>query len=230
MTVNSVTAVLFMWHALKLSWQQRISDHQSDSLLPTRWKTISLNSAKILLISHCKWNIWSLCCENHSIGNNWEWNGHFCAFCRHLKLAKKEWSPGLFSRVAPWTRALGMMRKITVTKEILDWNVCQVTVTNIIFFSVRERAVFYKSCNLIGSVSGQYSPHAARSRLNRFRNHLLGFRKKKSYSPAKVGPYREKLCLMYRPRPYPRPRAQFLPYGPPVWWITYMYCCVSAVA
>ena len=133
MTVNSVTAVLFMWHALKLSWQQRISDHQSDSLLPTRWKTISLNSAKILLISHCKWNIWSLCCENHSIGNNWEWNGHFCAFCRHLKLAKKEWSPGLFSRVAPWTRALGMMRKITVTKEILDWNVCQVTVTNIIF-------------------------------------------------------------------------------------------------
>ena len=31
------------------------------------------------------------------------------------------------------------------------------------FFSVRERAVFYKSCNLIGSESGQYSPHPARS-------------------------------------------------------------------
>ena len=36
------------------------------------------------------------------------------------------------------------------------------------FFSVRERALFYKSCNLIGSESGQYSPHPARSRLNRF--------------------------------------------------------------
>ena len=72
--------------------------------------------------------------------------------------------------------------------------------SNIIFFSVRERAVFYKSCNLIGSVSGQYSPHAARSRLNRFRNHFLGLGKKKCYSPAKVGPYREKLCpLSYVP-------------------------------
>ena len=29
----------------------------------------------------------------------------------------------------------------------------------IYFFSVRERAIFYKSCNLIGSESGQYSPH-----------------------------------------------------------------------
>ena len=26
------------------------------------------------------------------------------------------------------------------------------------------------------------------------RNHLLSFGKKKCYSPAKVGPYREKLC------------------------------------
>ena len=31
------------------------------------------------------------------------------------------------------------------------------------FFSVRERAVFYKFCNLIGSESGKYSPHPARS-------------------------------------------------------------------
>ena len=31
------------------------------------------------------------------------------------------------------------------------------------FFSVRERAVFYKSCYLIGSDSGQYSPHPAHS-------------------------------------------------------------------
>ena len=36
-------------------------------------------------------------------------------------------------------------------------------VARFIFFSVRERAIFYKSCNLIGSESGQYSPHPARS-------------------------------------------------------------------
>ena len=70
MTINSVTAVLFTWQALKLTWQQRISDHQSDSLLPMHWKTISLNSAKTLLISHYKWNTWSLCCENHSIAES----------------------------------------------------------------------------------------------------------------------------------------------------------------
>ena len=33
----------------------------------------------------------------------------------------------------------------------------------VIFFSVRERAVFYKSCDLIGSESRQYSPNPARS-------------------------------------------------------------------
>ena len=32
---------------LKLSWQQPISDHQSDFLLSTHWKTIALNSAKL---------------------------------------------------------------------------------------------------------------------------------------------------------------------------------------
>ena len=31
-------------------------------------------------------------------------------------------------------------------------------ITHVIFFSVRERAVFYKSCDLIGSGSGRYSP------------------------------------------------------------------------
>ena len=45
------------------------------------------------------------------------------------------------------------------------------SITTFIFFSVRERAVFYKSCNLIGSESGQYSPHPACSRLNRFFSH-----------------------------------------------------------
>ena len=38
MTVDSVTAALFTWHALKLSWKQRISEHQSDSLLPAHWR------------------------------------------------------------------------------------------------------------------------------------------------------------------------------------------------
>ena len=33
-----------------------------------------------------------------------------------------------------------------------------VTIHSFIFFSVRERAVFYKSCDLIGSGSGRYSP------------------------------------------------------------------------
>ena len=33
----------------------------------------------------------------------------------------------------------------------------------LVFFSGHERAVFYKSCNLICSESGQYSPHPARS-------------------------------------------------------------------
>ena len=35
-------------------------------------------------------------------------------------------------------------------------------IIHIIFFSFRERAVFYKSSNLIGSESGQYSPHSGR--------------------------------------------------------------------
>ena len=35
-------------------------------------------------------------------------------------------------------RAFGMMRKITVTKEILDWNVCQVTVTVAVFLQSRS--------------------------------------------------------------------------------------------
>ena len=51
----------------KIDMTKRISDHQFDSLLPTYWKTISLTSAKTLLISHYKWNIWSLCRKNHSI-------------------------------------------------------------------------------------------------------------------------------------------------------------------
>ena len=69
-------------------------------------------------------------------------------------------------------------------------------ITYIIFFSVRERAVFDKSCNLIGSESGQYSPRPACSQREvPFRNHSLGFRKIwKCYSPAIVGPYWEKLC------------------------------------
>ena len=39
-------------------------------------------------------------------------------------------------------RAFGMKRKITVTKKMLDWNVCQVTVTESI-------VVFLQSCSSI---------------------------------------------------------------------------------
>ena len=49
--------------------------------------------------------------------------------------------------------------------------------TLLFFFSVQERAVFYKSCNLIGSESGQYSPHGLTVG-GSFRNHLFGLRKK----------------------------------------------------
>ena len=52
-----------------------------------------------------------------------------------------------------------------------------------------------------------------------FRNHLLGFRKKqKCYSPAKVGPYWEKLCpssCVYRG--IQDLEHSFSQYGPPVW-------------
>ena len=65
----------------KIDMTKRISDHQSDSLLPTYWKTISLTSAKTLLISHYKWNIWSLVKTTPSLArlvrDTWEWNGSF---------------------------------------------------------------------------------------------------------------------------------------------------------
>ena len=83
MTVNSLTVALFTWHALKLPWQQHISDHQSDSLLPMHWKTISLNSANLFSFRIRHEIFWSLRCENHSITcssivrSSWEWNGPF---------------------------------------------------------------------------------------------------------------------------------------------------------
>ena len=65
------------------------------------------------------------------------------------------------------------------------------------FFSVRERAVFYKSCNLICSECGQYSPQPARSQ----------------WAVLFATIYKvlfTSLCLVYQYR-YPRPRAQFFP-------------------
>ena len=84
----------------------------------------------------------------------------------------------------------------------------------LIFSAVRERAVFYKSSNLIGSESGQYSSHTARSQravsdplfwifLGSLLNHLLI----------------SLLCFVY-----PRPRAQFFPIRTDLgWWITHIY-------
>ena len=175
-----MTAVLFLWHALKLSWQQHISDHKSDAPLPTHWRTISLNSAKVLLISHYKWNIWSLYCENPSIACLSS-SGHlgvkwliFACFADILSLPERVATWFLLQccntdSLCPWSWviselfstasasvinfilkaivykeqcAFGMMRKITEMKEILDWNVCQVTVTESI-------VVFLQSCSSI---------------------------------------------------------------------------------
>ena len=160
----------------KIDMTKRISDHQSDSLLPTHWKTISLNSGKTLLISHHKWNIWSLCRENHSIACSSS-SGHlgvkrpiFARLADILSLPERivAWSrlqhrtmdsliihnlkrfPSCFpSTFIPkvivyeeW-RAFGMMRKITVTKEILDWNVSQVKVTESIVVFLQLRSSIY---------------------------------------------------------------------------------------
>ena len=72
-----VTAALFSWHVMKLSWQQHISG-QSKSLFPTHWKTISFNSTKTLTRSdkQSKYQPCSLCCENHSI-TCWSSSGYF---------------------------------------------------------------------------------------------------------------------------------------------------------
>ena len=173
--------MLFTWHALKLTWRQRISDHQSDSLLPTHWKTISLNPAKTLLISHYKWNIWSLCCDNYSIACSSS-SGHLgvkrlvfapladilsspeviVAWSRLRRRTMDSLSPQsqaiseLFSSASASAttfilkaivyeerRAFGMMRKITVTKEILDWNVSQVKVTESIVVFLQLRSSIY---------------------------------------------------------------------------------------
>ena len=40
-------------------------------------------------------------------------------------------------------RAFGMMRKKTATKEILNWNVCQVAVTEIVVVFLQSRGSIY---------------------------------------------------------------------------------------
>ena len=49
------------------------------------------------------------------------------------------------------------MRSFALLKDVKRFKFT-LTVSVFIFFSVRERAVFYKSCDLIGSGSGRYSP------------------------------------------------------------------------
>ena len=58
---------------------------------------------------------------------------HFFTFCSHLKLAGR----GKSNILLAW------WEKLTVTKEILDWNVCQVTETE-------STVVFLQSCDSIG--------------------------------------------------------------------------------
>ena len=77
------------------------SDHQSDSLLPTHWKTISLNSAKTLLISHYKWNIWSLCRKKHSIACSSS-SGHLGV--KRLIFARLVDISSLPERIVAWSR------------------------------------------------------------------------------------------------------------------------------
>ena len=63
------------------------------------------------------------------------------------------------------------VRGFTLTCALLKINPVSTVegkITSIIFFSDRERVVFYKSCDLIGSESGQYSPFPARSQRVRF--------------------------------------------------------------
>ena len=49
-----------------------------------------------------------------------------------------------------------LLSKLFAGKIFLSWKMKTRSV--FYFFSVRERAVFYKSCDLIGSGSGRYSP------------------------------------------------------------------------
>ena len=53
--------------------------------------------------------------------------------------------------------------ELEMIPQIPKWMFFVSVVHSFIFFSACERAVFNKSCNLIGSESGQYSPHPARS-------------------------------------------------------------------
>ena len=65
----------------------------------------------------------------------------------------------------------GGVRGFTLTCALLKINPVSTVegkITSIIFFSDRERVVFYKSGDLIGSESGQYSPFPARSQRVRF--------------------------------------------------------------
>ena len=87
----SVTAALFPWHALKLSWQQRISDHQSDSLLPAEIRSHTTRQKNLSF---------------------------------HITI-----------------EIFGFL--LSKPKEILDWNVCQVTVTESIVVFLQSRSSIY---------------------------------------------------------------------------------------
>ena len=58
-------------------------------------------------------------------------------FCAEFVKYNFRWSYILLAVVYEEQRAFGVMRKITAMKEILDWNACQVTVTEYCCFCSR---------------------------------------------------------------------------------------------
>ena len=92
----------------------------------------------------------------------WSWNNYFIYHACAVKVA------GYFL-VLLWKLTKSHCTKNKCQKKkiiiiiIVTWQI-----SSFIFFSVHEQVVFYKSCDLIGSKSGQNSPHTACSQRVRF--------------------------------------------------------------
>ena len=122
----------------------------------------------------------SLYCVNHTIcivcelsAHDWNSEVKSALNCLKLTLLSNErrckFSPSSGSLLSQSMQERGKMspsnRKVRLQLSVYGtfWRkkMRSSWVFQFIFFSVRERAVFYKSCYLIGSDSGQYSPHPA---------------------------------------------------------------------
>ena len=91
MTINSVTAALFTWHALKLTWQQHILTTNQILCFP-RIERRSHATRQKLFSFHITDEIFGLSAVKTTpslvflVQDAWEWNGYFfCTSCRHLK-------------------------------------------------------------------------------------------------------------------------------------------------